>query len=275
MEELKSIGKDCYINVDDITVCYDDFGEGETPIIFIHGFPFDKLSWQPQLQELKSKFRVIAYDLRGFGNSTIGNSNGSIDLFADDLVHFMNKLEIKRAIVCGLSMGGYILLNAIVRYPQRFEAIILCDTQCIADSKEGKENRKKSISEILAGNLNAFTDGFISKVFSEKSLQTKGDIVEKVRSTIFSTKTESIAKTLRILAEREESCSTLPRIICPTLILCGREDAITPIAQAEILHGAISYSQLEIIEDAGHLSNLEQPDKFNKHIFDFISSFIK
>ena len=128
MENVKSRGNDIFIEVNDIKVCYDDRGKGETPIIFIHGFPFDKFMWQPQLDLFGKNHRVIAYDIRGFGKSTLGSVQGSINLFADDLVSFMDGLKIGKAIVCGLSMGGYILLNAIIRYPQRFDAIILSDT---------------------------------------------------------------------------------------------------------------------------------------------------
>ena len=113
------------IDIDGITISFDDFGKSDIPIIFIHGFPFDKSSWQPQITFFKHTHRVIAYDIRGFGASTAGTEKASISLFADDLVHFMDRMQIEKAIVCGLSMGGYILLNAVKRFPTRFEAIIL------------------------------------------------------------------------------------------------------------------------------------------------------
>src|SRR4051812_10719786 len=107
--------KDRSIQLNGITVSYEDAGTGQVPIIFIHGFPLSKAIWQPQMDFLKLHYRVIAYDIRGFGNSTLGNEVISIDLFATDLIHFMDALKIKKAIVCGLSMGGYILMNAIAR----------------------------------------------------------------------------------------------------------------------------------------------------------------
>ena len=133
------------ISVNDLQVAYHDSGAETTPVIFLHGFPFDKSAWNPQLDAISSQYRMINYDLRGFGNSDAGSENFSMDLFADDLIHFMDALQIPTAIVCGLSMGGYIILNAIDRYPERFKAIILCDTQCIADTPEGKEKRYKTI----------------------------------------------------------------------------------------------------------------------------------
>ena len=125
MELMTIKASDIQINVNGMTTCFEDFGEGNIPLIFIHGFPFDKSSWQPQMTHFKHTHRVIAYDIRGFGASTAGTERANIALFADDLVQFMDRMQIEKAIVCGLSMGGYILLNAVKRYPTRFEAIIL------------------------------------------------------------------------------------------------------------------------------------------------------
>lgn len=275
MKNLKSRGSNLFIDVNDIKVCYDDCGKGEIPIIFIHGFPFDKLMWQPQLDLFGKNYRVIAYDIRGFGKSAIGSAQGSINLFADDLVKFMDGLEIKKAIVCGLSMGGYILLNAIIRYPQRFDAIILSDTQCIADSFEAKEKRKKAISQIVAGKINDFALGFIANIFSDETKKTKGDVVEKIKRTILSTRAEAVTATLSVLAERQDLCSSISQIEVPTLIICGEQDIVTPVEQAEFLHDTIPNSQLKIIENAGHMSNLEKPDEFNMHIVEFLSGIAK
>ena len=131
--------------VNNLTLAYNDVGEGDTPVILLHGFPFDKSMWKEQLKSLKSSNRAIAIDIRGFGNSTDEESVLSIDLFGDDLIAFMDKLNIEKAIICGLSMGGYIALNVITRFPKRFEALILCDTQCTADTAEGKEKRYATI----------------------------------------------------------------------------------------------------------------------------------
>ena len=187
METLHAIGKDININLNGVTICYDDFGVGEIPIIFIHGFPFDKSSWQPQMEFLRKTHRVIAYDIRGFGKSTSGQDEQSIRLFADDLVNFMDALEINKAIVCGLSMGGYILLNAVYRYANRFQALVLSDTQCIADPAEIKEKRYDAIAQVIAGKLKDFTDGSIQTVFCPESLEMKKELVEKIRNIILTT----------------------------------------------------------------------------------------
>lgn len=263
------------ISVNGVAISYEDSGTGSIPVIFIHGFPFDKSSWQSQMEFLKTKCRVIAYDIRGFGKSDAGKEKLSIELFADDLIKFMDNLGIKKAIVCGLSMGGYILLNAISRYPEKFEAIILCDTQCIADTDEVREKRNKSIDLIMKDGLMGYTVAFIKNIFYDESLETKKEAVEKIKNTILSTSPEIITGTLSALAQRKETCSSLHKISVPALIICGKEDKVTPLAQSEFLRTHIPGATLHTIDKAGHMSNLEQPDEFNWYISAFISVLMK
>jgi len=258
--------------VNGITISYNDVGEGSIPVIFLHGFPFDKSMWKGQLDSLKSSNRVIAIDIRGFGKSSDENTPLSIDLFGDDLIAFMDKLNIDKAIVCGLSMGGFITLRAMKKFPERFEALILCDTQCIADTAEVKQNRYKTIEQINLEGVNTFNEKFIKSVFHVDSLTNKTELVEHLRHVVFANPKEIITAGLIALAERSETCSSLDAIHIPTLIICGKEDEVTPLAQSEFMHEHIKGSVLKIIDDAGHVSNLEQPDKFNKYLLDFLNS---
>jgi 3-oxoadipate enol-lactonase len=258
--------------INGISICFDDFGEGETPIIFIHGFPFDKSSWQPQIDFLRKTNRVIAYDIRGFGKSTAGHDKISIRLFADDLIKFMDALAIKKAIVCGLSMGGYILLNVVHQHPEKFKAIILSDTQCIADSVEAKDKRMQTVTKIKTDGLQEFADGFVKNIFCQQSKDNKKELVESIRNTILNTPPQTITDTLMALAQRTETCSVLQQITLPVLLLCGSEDKITPVVQAEFMHRNISNSSLQIISNAGHMANIEQPEVFNKYIIEFIAN---
>lgn len=260
------------ILVNNFDLSYDDLGEGNIPIIFLHGFPFDKSMWQGQLDFLKSSYRVIACDIRGFGKSTDEKSPLSIDLFADDLITFMDQLSIEKAIVCGLSMGGFITLNAHQRFPDRFEALILADTQCIADTPEVKEKRYDAIREIEVNGVANFNEGFIKKVLHKDSFTSKKELVEELRSVVFSNSEHIIQQGLVALAERSETCSTLNKINIPTLIICGREDIVTPLAQSEAMKESIPGATLQIIENTGHVSNLEQADEFNTHLLDFLTA---
>jgi len=272
---MNATGRDIDINVNGITVCYDDFGKGSTPIIFVHGFPFDKSLWQPQMKFLKKTNRVIAYDIRGLGKSTPGKEEESMGLFAADLVKFMDALQINTAIICGMSMGGYILLNAVHHYPQRFKAIILSDTQCIADSHEMKVKRYKAILNIKTDGLEDFTEEFITTIFLKESLDTKKDIVEKIRNIILSTSSVAVIRMLTVLAKRWQMCSSLHEISIPTLILCGTEDKITPLLQSEFMLKNIRNSILHSISNAGHLPNIEQPEAFNRYLINFIADLEK
>mgnify|MGYP006192913765 FL=1 len=270
--ETETKGYNLTMSLNDFNLSYDDVGEGTIPIIFLHGYPFDKTMWQGQLEFLKSSYRLIPCDIRGFGKSTDEESALSIDLFAEDLIQFMDKLSIEKAIICGLSMGGFIALNAIQKFPDRFEALILCDTQCIADTPEVKEKRYKIIEEIESDGATNFNEGFIKSVFHNDSLTNEKELVEQLRNVVFSNSKQIIKQGLIALAERSETCSNLSEIAIPTLIICGREDEVTPLAQSEFMNAAIKGSKLQVIDNAGHVSNLEQPYEFNKHLHNFLTA---
>jgi len=269
--EIETKGYNLTTSVNNLNLSYDDIGEGSIPVIFLHGYPFDKTMWEVQIDALKATNRLIACDIRGFGKSTDEKSSLSIDLFGDDLIAFMDKLNINKAIICGLSMGGFIALNAYKRFPDRFEALILCDTQCIADTTEVKKKRYKIIDEIAVDGVTNFNEGFIKSVFHKDSLINKKELVEKLRHVVFSNSQHIITMGLTALAERSETCSILSEITIPTLIICGREDEVTPLAQSEFMNTTIKGSTLHVIDKAGHVSNIEQPDEFSKHLLNFLT----
>ena len=271
MEKINKTENENKIILDDITVYYDDSGIGDIPVIFIHGFPFDKSMWHSQMNFLKTSHRVLAYDIRGFGKSTGGEKDFSMSQFAEDLINFMDGLKIGKAIVCGLSMGGYILLNAVIRYPERFTAIILADTQCIADNTEAKEKRKKAILQIENNGLNEFVEGFIKNIFHSETLDNEKETVEGIRRIMLATSSLTITKTLGALMNRLDMSLVLKDIKIPVLIICGNEDKVTPPSQAEFMNMNIANSDIQIIENAGHLSNLDNENEFNKFIDIFIS----
>jgi 3-oxoadipate enol-lactonase len=269
---MRTTGYNQTISLTNFTISYDDLGEGIVPIIFLHGYPFDKTMWQPQLEFLQDTNRVIAVDLRGFGGSKDEKTALTMGLFADDLIKFMNALDIDKAMICGLSMGGYIALNAVSRFPGRFEALILCHTQCSADSSEAKEKRYKSIDDINTNGASEFNEKFVKSVFYEDTLLNKKEVVESVRNVVFSNSKHILTAGLTALADRAETCSTLAEIKIPTLIICGREDALIPLSKAAYMHANITNSTLKVIDNAGHVSNIEHPQEFNKHVCEFISS---
>jgi 3-oxoadipate enol-lactonase len=273
---MRCLGNNVKIAPNNLTVCYNDEGPDNAPvIIFIHGFPFNKSMWDRQVEALKDNYRVLAYDIRGHGGSDEGTEDFTIDLFASDLIDFMDALEIKTALLCGLSMGGYIALNAIEKYPDRFDALILSDTQCIADSPEAKEKRAKAIESIKESGVAKYADSSIKNFFTPESFTAKREEVDAAREMINTTSKESLIKTLIALSVRNETCSKLPGIDLPVLIMVGKEDTITPPAAALFLHKEIRNSQMYVLDHSGHLANMENYFDFNNHLREFVDSVTK
>ena len=266
----RRIGNKINITINNLTVSYSDHGPDDAPvIIFIHGFPLNKSTWNIQVEALKENYRVIAYDIRGHGNSDAGIDEFFIELFVIDLLRLMEKLKIEKSILCGLSLGGYIALHAVLKHPDRFDGLILNDTQCIADTPEIKENRCLAIIRIMKNGVEQYADEIIKNLFAPESFTKKKNVIDAVKEMIISAPKQSLCNTLHALAERKETCDELHKINIPVLIMVGKEDKITPIAAAQQMHEKILNSKLEIIQHAGHLSNLENPTEFNAHLVNF------
>ncbi len=271
---MRCLGNNLKITIDNVTLSYHEEGPDEAPVvIFIHGFPFNKSMWDSQMDVLKGHYRVIAYDLRGHGNSDAGKEHFSIDLFVKDLIDLMDKLLIDRAVLCGLSLGGYIALNAIEKHPERFDALILSDTQCIADSPEMKGKRMKAIEVIKEKGVATYVEESIKNLFASASFTTNKTAVHAVKGMMEKTTEASLCNTLTALSERKETCGKLGKIAVPVLILVGKEDAVTPPAAAAFMHEKIQGSFLYTIEHAGHIANLENPSEFNDQLKLFVDRF--
>lgn len=262
--------------VDDTITSYTDQGPDDAPaIVFVHGFPLDKSMWNMQVDLLKEKYRVVTYDIRGHGNTDKGTEPFSVELFANDLIALMDKLGIGKASVCGLSMGGYIALHAMKKQPGRFESLILADTTCVADSPETKEKRIAAMDNIRQNGSRKYAEETVRNLFAPESIENEPETVGLVREMVDRMTEESLVMTLKALAARNETCSFLPEIKIPALIMVGEKDRITPPESARSLQEKIEKSQLFIIASAGHLSNLEQPGEFNRHLASFLDMVYK
>ena len=242
------------------------------PLIFIHGFPFNKEMWEKQLTVLNETHRSFAYDVRGHGESEPGAAQFSIPQFADDLFFFMDALKIEKAVLVGLSMGGYIALHAIKNQPQRIAGLVLCDTQCAADSDEVRKKRSKTIAFIQKNGLSVYAEESLKNLFAPASFTTKKEEVTFIQNTILKSSAKNICYTLQALADRKETCSSLSQINVPVCILVGKEDKITSPEVARKMQTLIKDSSLHSIEGAGHLSNLENPEEFNEQLKTFLTS---
>jgi 3-oxoadipate enol-lactonase len=261
------------VEINKVKLSYFDEGpKGAQVLLFIHGFPLNKSMWHSQIAALQTTCRVIAYDVRGHGDSALGEEEYSIALFVKDLLAFMDALQIEKVTLCGLSMGGYIALNAVLNHPKRFEALVLCDTNCMADTPEGVEKRMKTIQNIKAEGLENYANESIKSLFAPVSFQHRTAEIASVRKMVLGTSQLAVFRTLRALASREETCSRLSEIQIPTVVLVGNEDKITPPAAAERIHNGIANSSLVVLQDAGHLSNLENPSRFNEVIATLVTN---
>ena len=254
-----------------ISLAYETAGpRNSLPVVFIHGFPFSREMWRGQVKALSRDFYVVTYDVRGHGESDTGDGQYTVELFVDDLIALFDHLKLKRAAVVGLSMGGYIALRAAERHPDRFRALVLCDTRSEADGNEGKIKRAQQVREIKNGGLKDFTEQFLRAVFYEKSISSDLPAVASIKSIIEKTPPQAVAGTLIALAGRTDTSAALYKLNIPTLILVGRHDAITPPSAANAMKEKISGSEMHIIPDAGHMSNLENPAEFTGHLVKFL-----
>jgi pimeloyl-ACP methyl ester carboxylesterase len=269
---MRYLGTDIEMTINNHTISYTDEGPDNAPvIILIHGFPLNKSMWNKQVDMLIETHRVIAYDVRGFGNSTAGTDDFSIELFVDDLIGLMDTLKIETAMLCGLSMGGYIALNAIENFPKQFNALILCDTNCTADTPEAQEKRMLAIENIGKFGLETYANESLKNLFAPESFVTNKEKIAAVKEMILKTDVKSLNSTLYALSKRKETCTNLHKISVPVLILVGKEDRVTPPEAAMMMQKSIKGSILKIIEHAGHLSNIENSYEFNIHLEKFVS----
>lgn len=248
----------------------------QTPIIFLHGFPFNGSCWDPQVAHFKNKTTVFNPDLRGHrhgpGTQKSESPQGPwmIAHFVDDLITFLDEKKIQKINLCGLSMGGYIALHFVNKFPERVQSLILCDTQAGSDNNETKNQRYETIKNIHKNGLTELAKSFSKKALSERTLKNNPQIQSQLESMILENKAECIALVVGALAARNDFKSALSSITCPTMVIVGSDDAITsPEINKELALG-IPGARFEQISFAGHLSNLEKPEAFNSLLEEFL-----
>jgi len=259
------------IKINNATMNYVERGTpGGIPVLFVHGFPFNLEMWEPQMRALPNHYRAVAYDIRGHGQSEVGDGQYSIEFFVDDLIALLDHLVIDRTVLCGLSMGGYIALRAVERHPERFSGIVLCDTKSEPDTNEGKVKRSASLKAVKFNGVEEFAEGFVKGALAESTFRNNPAAVEKVTAMIKANSPVGIGGTLLALACRTDTSGVLERIAVPTLILCGEHDILTTPKDAESMHRRVKGSVLHIVPHAAHLSNLENPTFFNEKLISFL-----
>jgi pimeloyl-ACP methyl ester carboxylesterase len=260
------------LDVNGSTIGYDLWGEGETTLALLHAFPLSRGQWRAQGEALAQALalRVVAPDLRGCGESIAGSEPITMERMAQDVLALLDALGAQRVVLGGLSMGGYATLAAQRLAPGRFAGVILADTRATADTEQGRAGRETTAAFVEEHGPGALFDRDAPKLHSNRIITRRPDIVAQARALAEVSQADGLAGQARGMALRPDSTSLLPQIRCPALIAVGDQDAITPISDARVLFERIPNAGLSIIEDAGHLSNLERPQLFTEVVATFL-----
>ena len=260
------------IKIKDITMAYEECGEGPA-VLLIHGFPLNRQMWQPQLQPLsEAGYRVIAPDLRGFGASEASVDGYSIDGFADDMIALMDALKIERAVVGGMSMGGYILMNLLERYPQRVRAACFIATKSSADDEAGRERRTAMAAQAERLGANPIIKIFAELLFAPETMQERPELIARVTSWMRDTNPRALAGGLLGMRDRKDYTPLLPRFQLPSLVIAGALDRAASPNAVELLTTGLPNCESRIIEKAGHMVNMERPEEFNAALLKFLGN---
>jgi 3-oxoadipate enol-lactonase len=245
-----------------------DAGRGTRAVVLLHAFPLHSGMWSRQIEALAATHRVIAPDYRGLGGTAGSPEPSTMALLAGDVRALLAHLRIERAAVVGLSMGGYLSLELWRQAPGLFTGLALCDTKAGADTAEGAAGRETFARNALAQGLHWVADQMVPKLLKPSPDPAA---VGEVRRLIGEGTPVGVAEAQRGMALRPDSGPTLGTITCPTLVVVGEEDGLTPPAEAEKLAAGIRGATLARIPGAGHLPNIEQPAAFNQSLTRFVA----
>jgi 3-oxoadipate enol-lactonase len=260
------------VRLRDFEMEYQEQGSG-IPLLLVHGFPLNSMMWEPQLSGLSGSARVIAPDLRGFGGSEYTRGPYSMDLLAGDLHEFLNEIDVREPVFLGgLSMGGYIAFAFCRLFPERVAGLLLAATRTAPDNEEGKVRREELAAIALEASPKPVIEDMLSKMMAPLTYQEKPDLVQKVRGIMERSSPEGIAGALLGMKDRDDSTETLRKFEKPALVIHGADDQLVPAAEARSMADVLLNGRLEIFEAAGHLVNLEQADKFNQVVEEFMKN---
>lgn len=251
-------------------------GDGD-PVLLVHAFPLSADLWRPQLGAPPPGWRLVAPDLRGFRgpgaapDDVTPMGDLTMDDYARDLVALLDHLGVGRAVVAGVSMGGYVTFALARRAPDRVRALVLADTRPQADGEEGRAKRREMLALVERGGVEAVADAMLPALVGATSHEERPEVVAEVRRLVLANRPAAVQAAVSAMMIRPDSTPLLAAITCPTLVVVGEEDAITPVADATALHEAIPGSRLAVLPEAGHLANLETPAAFDAALARFLN----
>ena len=253
----------------DAELHYETLGEGPD-LLLLHPFPTNNRFWMGIADMLASRFRLIAYDLRGHGDSTAGSGPATMEEHAADLARLCEVTNVNKAIFAGVYIGGYVLFEFWRRHRERVAALVLANTRATPDTEEGRATRLKSAEDVLHNGPAPFLESMVPKLLGQHTRENRPDVVEGARKMMSKMTAAGIAAVQQGMAARPDSVPTLPTIDVPTLLLAGAEDTLTPLADAELMRQHIPGSRLEVVPRGGHFAIYEQRNAAGKLIREFL-----
>jgi 3-oxoadipate enol-lactonase len=239
-------------------------------LVLIHAFPLNARMWEPQLALAQEGWRLIAPHLRGLDGAEQDPETVSVDDYAGDVIDLLDALHVDEAVIGGLSLGGYVTFAILRHAAARFRGMVLADTRPQADTLEAAEGRTRMLELLRSRGVPAVADDMLPKLLGDTTRRTRPDIAERTRSLILSSSERGVAGAIVALRSRPDSTPLLSSIRCPTLIVVGEEDTLTPPQISRDMHNAIPGSELVVVPAAGHLTSLERPEAFNQAVAAFL-----
>lgn len=252
-----------------IELSYVEQGSGQ-PVVLLHGFPLDRTMWDDQLPELARRYRVIAPDLRGHGESFAPPGPYTMAEHVADLRALLDRLGIDRVALVGLSMGGFVTMSFLEQYPERVWAAVLADTRAQADTDATKAFRAEQADVVQRAGMAPFVGQNLPRMYTPATLRDRHDLVDRYRRIVGRARPQAVAAALAGLAARADLTATLERITCPVLVVVGSEDLTTTPEDARLMAERIPGARLELIDGAGHLANIEAPERFTAVVLQFL-----
>jgi 3-oxoadipate enol-lactonase len=243
----------------DAEIAYWALGEG-APVVLLHPFPVNHEFWMPVAEALAARFRIILPDLRGHGDSGVGEGPATMAQHAADIARVMDDAEVGRAALIGVSIGGYALFEFWRRFRGRVAALGLCNTKAPADSAEARAGRLQAANDVLERGTEPFFESMIPRLLGKSTRESRPDLVAGALGMMRKMSAEDVAQVQRGMAERPDSVETLKTINVPALLITGEEDILTGVNEAELMRQHIAGSQMRVIPKAGHYSAWERPE---------------
>lgn len=252
------------------------YGDSEKQaIIFVHGFPYDHTMWMNQINELQRDYFCVTYDIRGLGQSYVGDGQYTMEAYVDDLYSIIDELKLVKPVLCGLSMGGYITFRTLESARVKFGGAILCDTKSDADTDKEKLIRASKINQINVEGLDKFVESFVPNCFSDLTIKNKPELFNDVLNKSKQHNPIGVKGALFAMLSRTSTKKFLKKIDFPTLILVGKYDKLTPPKTMRKIAESILHSEFKIVPNAGHMTPIENPEFVTKSIKDFLSIISK